>query len=314
MAWIVTRLSVNHSFSAGVEPTEARLVTTFLVHNDDPAYNGTAEDGRDVFAQIAAATPPFDAIKGIGKRLATEAQSVSSAQLIVTEVDIRPVEGRANTWTVTQTARAPWVGVAPYRGLKVTQHSRTRQVQQYIKPVNQSFPFAGIITWPPATLITGGVVTNVVGNPVTYLVRQSVLHLEYLVHRPKVLGYDPLTYPANPELYLNNRNAEPFLGRSEGTVLFQAYERRYVTDQVSMDSYTLAWDNWYHLEQSLLRNPADGSVWNDTTIALGGSTVRASSKVVWFQPYENITDFNIAGTLLPTEILAGLTTIQPQWV
>jgi len=311
MAWIVTRLSVNHSFSAGVEPTEARLVTTFLVHNDDPAYNGTADDARNVFTEIASATPPFNSIKGIGVRMATAAESIGSAQLIVTDLDIRPVEGRANTWSVTQTARAPLVAIAPYRGLKVTQQSRNRQVQQYIKPVN-SFPVNGNTTWPPATLITNGVVTNVVGNPVTYLVPQEMIHLEFLVHDPATLGYTNL--PTNSLQHINKRNTTSFQGYSAGTVLFQSYERRYVTDQVSMDSYTLVFDPWYHLEQALLRNPADGSVWNDTTIALGGSTVRASSKVVWFQPYEDTVEFNTAGNLFPTEVLAGLTTIQPQWV
>lgn len=311
MAWIVTRLSVNHSFSAGVEPTEARLVTTFLVHNDDAAFDGTSLDARNFFYSINGFVPPFDAIKGVGKRLEVSAVSIGSAQLIVTDLDIRPVEGRANTWTVTQTARAAWVGVAPYRGLKVTQQSRNRQVQQYIKPAN-SFPTDGNTTWPPNTLIPNGVVTNVVGNPVAYQVPQTVLYLEFLVHDPATVGYTNV--PSNPYLHINKRNLTTFKGYDAGTVLFQTYERRYVTDQVSMDSYTLVYDPWYHLEQALLRNPADGSVWNDTTISLGGSTVRASSKVVWFQPYETTVEFNTAGNLFPTEILAGLTTIQPQWV
>jgi len=98
-----------------------------------------------------------------------------------------------------------------------------------------------------------------------------------------------------------------------GSVLFQGYEQRYVSDQVQMDAYTFVWDDWYHLEQAPIRNPVDGSVWTDSSVSLGGVTVKATSKVTWFQPYESTADFSVAGNVLPTEVLQALATSKPAW-
>jgi hypothetical protein len=321
MAWEITRLHSNQSFSIGLEPAEAVLRTQFMVLQTDPAHDGSAEDGWNVWSSIKSQTAPFNDIESIGKRLAVSAVDVGLTQMIVTDIDVAPHPNKNNCYIVTQTAKAVLVGQAPYRGLKITYQSNIRTVQQYIRPKYGfenasppgSFPVNGNVTWPPTTLISNGLATNVMGNPIQYGVPQTVVRLEFLVHEPNTgIGYTNV--PANPSQYLNYRNSDAFLGVDAGAMLFQSYEQRYVSDQVKMDIYTFVRDDWWHLEQMVLRNPADGSIWNDGTQSLGGSTVKVCGRVVWFQPYESTAAFSTAGNILPTEILNLASTPAPAWV
>jgi len=320
MAWEIQRLHSNQSFSIGVEPAEAVLRTQFMVLQTDPAHDGSEEDGWNVWTEIKGQTPPFDAIESIGTRLAVAAVDVGLTQMIVTDIDVAPHPNKNNCYIVTQTAKAVLLGQSPYRGLKITYQSNIRNVQQYIRPKSGftsaspagSFPVNGNVTWPAATLISNGTVTNVMGNPIQYGVPQTVVRLEFLVHEPNTgIGYTNL--PANPSQYINYRNSDTFLDVVPGAMLFQSYEQRYVSDQVKMDVFTFVRDDWWHLEQMILRNPADGSIWNDSSQPLGGSTVKCSSRAVWFQPYESTAAFSTAGNILPTEILALAAAPAPAW-
>jgi hypothetical protein len=312
MAWYVQRLHSQQSLSVGLEPTEAVHTTRFLVAQDDPTYVGTSEDSWNVFNEINNRTPPFDEIEQIGTRLALGTLDQGLAQFIVSDIRVETHPDRANTYLVTLTARGPLVGVTPYRGIKVSQQSGQRSAAQYIQPVAASFPANGTIAWPPASTIANGTLTNVMGTPIQRFVRQNILRVEFIVHDPNSgLGYTSV--PADPSASLNTRNSATFYGLPAGTVLFQGYERRYVTDIVTMDVYTFLYDEWYHLEQVPMRNPVDGSIWPDSSISLGGQTMKSTSKVVWFQPYPTTAAFHTAGVILPTQILALLNNPEPTW-
>lgn len=311
MAWVISKLHRQQSFNIGVEPAEAVLITQFLVAQDDPAYVGTSDTGWSVWLSIKAGASPFNAIKSIGQRLAASGTDAGLAQMIVTDIKVDVVPDRANSYIVTQTAKAPLVGQAPYRGVKITKQATNRKVQQYVRPGGASFPIGGNIAWPPASIIAGGTITNVMGNPITISVVQIVMRVEFLIHEPASLGYTNV--PAAPQTYLNKRNSAVFADYGVGSVLFQSYEQRYVSDQVQMDAYTFVWDDWYHLEQVPIRNPVDGSIWPDSSVSLGGVTVKSTSKVTWFQPYESTADFSVAGNVLPTEVLQALATSKPAW-
>lgn len=311
MAWIVTKKHASQSLSAGVEPMETRLRTTFLVHNDNPSYNGTNEDVYNLLQSIKDAQPPFNVINGIGTRIAVKANSQTKAQLIVTDLQIDVEPTRANSYVVTQTASAPIVGLSPYRGIKVSSQTQNRVVAQYIRPGAASFPPNGDVTWPATSLIGNGTITNVMGNPIQFAVNQEVIRIEFLVHDPENVGYT--NWPANPAQYVNRRNSAVFLGLGIGQVLFAAYERRFVTDQTSMECYTFINDPWYHLEQMTLRNPVDGSIWNDATQTIASQTVKVSTRAVWFQPYQDKVDFLGTGLVLPSEIINLLTTPLPAY-
>jgi len=159
MAWVISKLHRQQSFNIGVEPAEAVLITQFLVAQDDPAHVGTSETGWNVWLSIKGGASPFNAIKSIGQRLAASGTDAGLAQLIVTDIKVDVVPDRANSYIVTQTAKAPLVGQAPYRGVKITKQATNRKVQQYIRP-GASFPTNGNTTWPPASVITGGTITN----------------------------------------------------------------------------------------------------------------------------------------------------------
>ena len=320
MAWEIQRLHANQSFSIGVEPAEAVLRTQFMVLQTDPAHDGSGEDGYNVWKEIKAGTAPFNTIESIGTRLAVAAVDVGLTQMIVTDIDVSPHPNKNNCYIVTQTAKAVLLGESPYRGLKITYQSNIRNVQQYIRPKigftgaspAGSFPTNGNVTWPPGSLISNGTVTNIMGNPIQYGVPQTVVRMEFLVHEPNTgIGYTNV--PTNPSQYINYRNSDTFLGIAAGAVLFQAYEQRYVSDQVKMDVYTFVRDDWWHLEQMILRNPADGSIWNDSSQSIGGSTVKVCGRAVWFQPYESTAAFATAGNILPTEILSLASTPAPAW-
>lgn len=312
MTWQVVKKHVNQSLSTGVEPMETRLRTSFLVYEDSPTYAGTTEDVWNVLNSIKTNAAPFDAIKPVGTRLTTKALDGSKAQLIVTDLQIDVEPSRPNAYLITQTASAPIVGLSPYRGIKISSQTQNRVVSQYIRPGSTSFPANGDVTWPASSLIANGTVTNVMGNPIQYAVSQEVIRIEFLTHDPESVGYTNV--PPNPAQYVNTRNSTTFLGLGVGQVLFAAYERRFVTDQTSMECYTFINDPWYHLEQMILRNPVDGSIWNDATQSLAGSSVKVCSRVVWFQPYSDTkTNFLGAGLVLPTEIINLLTTPLPAY-
>lgn len=319
MAWEVQRLHANQTFSIGVEPSEAVLRTQFMVLQTTPSHDGTNEDGWDIWKLIKAQTAPFDKIESVGKRLAVASVDVGLTQMIVTDIDVAAHPNKNNCYVVTQTAKAVVVGESPYRGLKITYQSNIRNVQQYIRPkvgfttAAGSFPVDGNVTWPPGSLISNGLVTNIMGNPIQFGVPQTVVRLEYLTHEPSpAIGYTNV--PANPSQFINYRNSDTFLGVPAGAMLFQSYEQRYVSDQVKMDILTFVRDDWWHLEQMILRNPADGSIWNDSSQSIGGSTVKVCGRVVWFQPYESAVAFSTAGNVLPTEILNLAATPAPAWV
>ena len=321
MAWEIQRLHSHQSFNIGVEPNEAILRTDFMVAQNTLAHDGSGEDGWDIWKLIKAQAAPFTAIEPIGKRLALQSIDKGLAQMIVTDIEVKTHPHKNNCYIVTQTAKAVLLGESPYRGLKITYQSAGRAVQQYIRPKAGltsgspagSFPPGGNVTWPPTTLISNGLVTNVMGNPIQFLVQQTVIRIEFLVHEPQFsLGYT--NFPANPSAYLYTRNANAFLGVDPGKVLFQSYEQRYVSDQVKMDVFTFVADEWFHLEQMVLRNPVDGSIWNDSTQPLGGSTVKCTAKAVWFQPFESTSAFDTPGVVLPTEILNASISPVPAWL
>lgn len=309
MAWEITKLHSSQSMTAGVEPAEASLRTSFLVTETNPAYSGTTEDCWTVLNSIKAQAGVFTAIQSVGMRLILKAVDGFKAQLIVTDLQISPHQDRPNSYIVTQIAKAPIIGLAPYRGFKQSNQSQVRNAAQYIRPGSTSFPANGSIAFPPSSLITGGTVVNVMSNPIQYPVPQTVIRLEFMIHEPESVGYTNV--PTNPGQYVNYRNSDTFLGLLPGQVLFQAYESRYLTDQVKMEAYTFVSDPWYHLDQLPLRNPVDGSAWNDTTITMAGNTVRATSKVVWFQPYPDTVAMATAGNVLPTQILSLAATPLP---
>jgi hypothetical protein len=312
MAWQIKKRHTSQGLTTGVEPQETILRTTFLVYEDDPAYDGSQEDVWNVLNSIKVNTAPFDAIKPVGTRLTTKALDGSKAQLIVTDINIDVEPSRPNAYVVTQTAKAPIVGLAPYRGIKISTQTQNRIVAQYIRPGATSFPANGDVTWPASSLIANGTVTNVMGNPISYAVSQEVIRIEFLNHDPESVGYTNV--PANPAEHVNKRNSATFLGLGIGQVLFASYERRYVTDQTSMEVYTFINDPWFHLEQMILRNPVDGSIWNDSSQTIAGETVKVSGRAVWFQPYSD-TKVNFVGTgvILPTEIINLLTTPLPTY-
>lgn len=312
MAWVITKLHSEQTLSIGVEPTECTLVTQFLVAQNSSNYDGSYEDCWNVWKSIQAGNVPFNLIKGIGVRLSTSAVDAGLAQMIVTDLRVMPAPNRPNTYLVTQIAKAPILGESPYAGLKVSTQTQNRTVAQYIRPSSTSFPANFNVTWPSATLIANGTTTNVMGNPIQYQISQDVVRIEYLEHEAATIRYT--NYPANAAQYVNRRNSAAWLGFSQGALLFSAYEQRYVSDQVKMNVLTFINDPWGHLEQVSLRNPVDGSVWNDSTQSLGGSTIKVTSRAVWFQPYESTAAFHTAGVVLPSEILTQLTTVKPDWV
>ena len=321
MAWEIQRLHANQTFSIGVEPAESVLRTQFMVLQNTLNHDGSGEDGWTIWKLIKAQAAPFTAIESIGMRLAVSSVDAGLAQMIVTDIDVAAHPNKNNCYIVTQTAKATLVGESPYRGLKITYQSNSRNAAQYIRPKAGftsgspagSFPVGGNVTWPPSNLISNGSATNVMGNPIQYAVRQRIIRLEFLVHEPATgIGYTNV--PVNPLSFINKRNSDNFLGAVPGQILFQSYEERYVSDQMKMDIYTFVDDEWFHLEQMVLRNPADGSIWNDSSQSLGGSTVKVCGRVVWFQPYESTAAFATAGNILPTEILDLASTPAPAWV
>jgi hypothetical protein len=312
MAWQVFRQHNQQSLTIGMEPTEAVHTTRFLVAQDDPAYVGTSEDSWNVYNSIKAQTAPFDQIEALGTRLALGTIDGGLAQFIVQDIRVETHPDRANTYMVTSTARGPVVGVAPFRGVKTSLQSAERKVSQYIRPAATSFPTSGTIAWPPSLPIANGTVTNIMGTPFIRSVRQELFRVEFLVNDTNsALGYTNV--PANITEDLLKRNSAAFAGYAAGTVLFQSYERRYVSDSVSMDVYTFLYDEWFHLEQTPLRNPVDGSLWPDASISVGGSTMKATSKVVWYQAYPDTAAFHTAGVILPTEVLDILSNPKPAW-
>ena len=319
MAWEIQKLHANQSLSIGVEPQEAVLRTQWLIAENDPAYDGTLETSWNVWNSIKSQVAPFDAIKSIGMRMSTVAADGGLAQFIVTDLDVSPHPAKGNCYLVTQTAKGTLLAQSPYRGFKMTTQSSNRVVQQFIRPKDGvtnasppgSFPVGGNVQWPSATLITNGSITNVMSNPIQFSVSQLVIRIEFLVMEPNVLGYT--SFPQDPLANLNKRNSDTFLGAPAGRILFQSYEERYVSDQVKMDTFTFVYDNWYHLDQIPMRNPADGSIWNDASYSLAGTTVKATARAVWFQPYEGTAAFNTPGVVLPTEILDLTANVQPAW-
>jgi hypothetical protein len=312
MAWQVFRQHNQQSLTIGMEPTEAVHTTRFLVAQDDPAYVGTSEDSWNVYNSIKAQTAPFDQIEALGTRLALGTVDGGLAQFIVQDIRVETHPDRANTYMVTSTARGPVVGVAPFRGVKTTLQSAERKASQYIRPAAASFPTNGTITWPPTTLIASGTVSNIMGTPFIRSVRQELFRVEFLVNDTNSgLGYTNV--PANITGNLLKRNSAAFGGYDAGTCLFQSYERRYVSDSVSMDVYTFLYDEWFHLEQIPMRNPVDGSIWVDSSVSVGGSTMRATSKAVWYQAYPDTAAFHTAGVILPTEVIDIISNPKPAW-
>lgn len=319
MAWQVKEQGKDQSLTISREMDVSMFQRTFIVWQDDPAYAGTTESSWNVYLSVrSATTAPWNTIEKVGERIALGSSDFLKAQFIVSDLAISPHPDRANTYIVKQTSRAPVVGGQAYRGTKVTQQTRLRQVQAWMSP--SSFPtFGDVDPWNTTPFISG-TVYNISGNPFTLSVPQTIYTVEFPVHRPASdIGYNSTSTPMAE--FINNvgkRNDGDWLDVGDsGKFLFAGAEQRQVTEQVNTFVHTFIFDPWYHLEQVPVRL-LNGELQLDTSFNIGASpstpiAQRGTSKVIWRQPYVGKVAFDTAYNVLPPGIEDLFITPKPVW-
>lgn len=331
MAWQVTEQGKEQSLTISREMDVSVFQRTFLVWQDNPAYSGTTESSWNVYLSVrSASTAPWSTIEKVGERIALGSSDFLKAQFIVSDLAISPHPDRANTYIVKQTSRAPVVGGQAYRGTKVTQQTRMRQLSAWISPKAGlvtasppgSFPVKGDVDpWNTPPFIQNGFVYNISGNPFTLNIPQTILTVEFPVHRPASnLGYNTATPPiVMPEFanYVPYRNSEDWLGSDAGKWLFAAAEQRQLTEQTSSFVHTFIYDPYFHLEQVPVRL-LNGELQLDTAFNIGSApstpiAQRGTSKVIWRQPYVGKVNFNTDYIVLPPGIKDIVDTPKPLW-
>lgn len=330
MAWQVTEQGKDQSLTISREMDTSLFQRTFIVWQDTANYAGTTESSWNVYLSIrSASTAPWNKIEKVGERIALGSSDALKAQFIVSDLQITPHPDRANTYVVKQTSRAPLVNGQAYRGTKVTQQTRMRQLQAWISPKSGlttgsppgSFPPGGDVDpWNTTPFIQNGSIYNISGNPFTLNVPQTILTVEFPVHRPASdLGYNTSAI-AMPEFanYVPFRNSTDWLGTgTAGRWLFAAAEQRQLTEQVNAFVHTFIYDPYYHLEQVPVRL-LNGELQLDTAYNIGSApstpiAQRGTSKVIWRQPYVGKADFNTDYIVLPPGIKAIVEDARPLW-
>lgn len=331
MAWQVTEQGKDQSLTISREMDTSLFQRTFIVWQDAANYAGTTESSWNVYLSIrSASTAPWNKIEKVGERIALGSSDALKAQFIVSDLAISPHPERANTYIVKQTSRAPLVNGQAYRGTKVNQQVRMRQLQAWISPKAGlttasppgSFPPLGDVDpWNTPPFIQNGTIYNISGNPFTLSIPQVILTVEFPVHRPASdLGYNTATPPIEMpgfEQYVPYRNSHDWLGSDAGKWLFAGAEQRQLTEQTSAFVHTFIYDPYYHLEQVPVRL-LTGELQLDTSFNIGGSpstpiAQRGTSKVIWRQPYVGKVNFNTDYIVLPPGIKTIVDTPKPLW-
>jgi|Laugrefa1bdmlbdn_1035148.scaffolds.fasta_scaffold00364_3 hypothetical protein len=319
MAWQVTEQGKDQSLTISREMDVSIFQRTFIVWQDDPAYTGTTESSWNVYLSVrSATTAPWNKIEKVGNRIASGSVDALKAQFIVSDLSVNPHPDRSNTYIVKQTSRAPLVNGQSYRGTKITQQTRMRQVQTWMVP--NSFPTAGDVNPWNTTPFISGTVYNISGNPFTLSIPQIIYTIEFPVHRPASdLGYN-ITNTAMADFSgnVNKRNDGDWLDVGDsGKFLFAAAEQRQLTEQVSSFVNTFIFDPWYHLEQVPVRL-LNGELQLDTSFNIGAApstpiAQRGTSKVIWRQPYAGKIAFDVDYNVLPPGIESIFITPKPLW-
>lgn len=319
MAWQVTEQGKDQSLTISREMDVSIFQRTFIVWQDDPAYTGTTESSWNVYLSVrSASTAPWNKIEKVGNRIASGSVDALKAQFIVSDLSVNPHPDRSNTYIVKQTSRAPLVNGQSYRGTKITQQTRMRQVQTWMVP--NSFPTFGDVNPWNSTPFISGTVYNISGNPFTLSIPQIIYTIEFPVHRPASdLGYNITNTPmADFSGNVNKRNDGDWLDVGDsGKFLFAGAEQRQLTEQVSSFVNTFIFDPWYHLEQVPVRL-LNGELQLDTSFNIGAApstpiAQRGTSKVIWRQPYTGKIAFDTDYNVLPPGIESLFITPKPLW-
>lgn len=318
MAWQVTEQGKDQYLTISREMDVSIFQRTFIVWQDDPAYTGTEESSWNVYLSVrSASTAPWNKIEKVGNRIASGNVDALKAQFIVSDLSVNPHPDRSNTYIVKQTSKAPLVAGQSYRGTKITQQTRMRQVQTWMVP--NSFPTFGDVNPWNSTPFISGTVYNISGNPFTLSIPQIIYTVEFPVHRPASdLGYTTNTAMADFSGNVNKRNDGDWLDVGDsGKFLFAAAEQRQLTEQVSSFVNTFIFDPWYHLEQVPVRL-LNGELQLDTSFNIGAApstpiAQRGTSKVIWRQPYAGKIAFDVDYNVLPPGIESIFITPKPLW-
>jgi hypothetical protein len=318
MAWQVIEQGKDQSLVVSREMDTSTFTRTFLVYNDDSAYNGTTESSWNVYLSVrSASTAPWNKIEKVGERIALGSSDFLKAQFIVSDLTVTPHADRANTYIVRQTSKAPLIAGQAYRGTKITQQTRLRSVSAWMSPL--SFPTFGDVDPWNTTPFINGTVYNISGNPFTLNIPQTIYTVEFPVHR----SADDIGYTAGLPMsqFINNvgkRNDGDWLEVGDsGKFLFAGAEQRQITEQVSAFVHTFIFDPWYHLEQVMIRLQT-GEPQLDTSFNVGAApstpiAQRGTSKVIWRQPYVGKVAFDGTMNVLPPGIEALFITPAPTW-
>lgn len=255
---------------------------------------------------------------------------------VARSVDVTPSPSTKWAWNVrvTWSTRRNQQSGRPWFNLTRTTTQRTAAMYRSGSGIFSvgNVPANGTAPFPPTGWITGANVNKVdlYGVPLSVKISQQQIQVDFLWDRTKNnanampgLGGTPASSPDPPSewtsVFVNTRNNAAFLGWPIGYVTYLGWTASESPDEMLVVSHRFLADDWQFLEQRPGPN-LGGKPLLDAGLTYGSSPslpTQSSKLVSWYQPYEELTNFNnlldfdLGGGNLLTAITTPLPTYPP---
>jgi hypothetical protein len=144
------------------------------------------------------------------------------------------------------------------------------------------------------------------GNPPAYEVPQMTITIEVLWDRTAGSPVNAEPPTSTWSTYVGKRNDAAFLGCAIGSLVYRGFSVSPHHEWYRIQ-HTFLWDEWFHLEQVPGPIPT-GAPACTTGVTVAGLVVLQADKVVWFQKYQTLANYNNIVSALE---LAELTAPKP---
>jgi hypothetical protein len=303
MGWILTGPKAETFSQTRVMPgSEHQFELVYDVQWVPDGTNPTfPADGNDQLFAVSGLPKVRDRVPA-----AFRSSSLYMRAYVCRQVQAFPRPEGLYQWEVRCTFGTLQVTVADEQAqyVAVTRQSGVRQAQVW--RLAPTFPTNGSVTWPTGVVDVAGTKVDLNGNPPAYEVPQMTITVEVLWDRTAGSPVNAEPPTSTWSTYVGKRNDAAFLGCAIGSLVYRGFSVSPHHEWYRIQ-HTFLWDEWFHLEQVPGPIPT-GAPACTTGVTVAGLVVLQADKVVWFQKYQTLANYNNIVSALE---LAELTAPKP---